>query len=121
MCYTVFSTILAISTPIPIRFGCSRAYFIAGGYRNPYPYPYPHVTYPQPVRVQKPVTITKNISWHVGSRYTTLTKSTIINMVTNKIVLDINMLRARADSGVICKSASRLVVREEWNRTRNRK
>jgi hypothetical protein len=49
---------LAISPPILIRFGCSRARFVGGGYRNPYPYLYPPVPYPQPVRVSKPLTIT---------------------------------------------------------------
>ncbi|KIM42895.1 hypothetical protein M413DRAFT_125358 [Hebeloma cylindrosporum] len=63
MCKTVFSTVLAISPPIPIRFGCSRACFVGGGYRNLYPYPYPPVPYPQPVRVPKPLTITTKHRW----------------------------------------------------------
>ena len=48
----VFSTILAISTPILICFGCSKAHFVGGGYRNLYPYP--HLPYPQPMWVQNP-------------------------------------------------------------------
>ena len=47
----MFSIILAISPPIPIRFGHSRAHFVGDGYRNLYPYPYPHLPYPQPVTI----------------------------------------------------------------------
>ena len=47
----MFSIILAISPPIPIRFGRSRAHFVGDGYRNLYPYPYPHLPYPQPVTI----------------------------------------------------------------------
>ena len=53
----VFCTILAISPPILIHFGCSKAHFVGGGYRNPYPYPYPSIPYPLPTRVSKPLII----------------------------------------------------------------
>ena len=55
MCKMVFPTILAISPPILICFGCSKAHFLGGGYRNLYLYLYPPVPYPQPVWVPKPL------------------------------------------------------------------
>src|SRR6266568_2186645 len=57
----VFSTIFAISPPIPIHFGCSRARFVGGRYRNLYLYPYLHVPCPQPMQLQKPLTITNSL------------------------------------------------------------
>jgi len=51
----IYRIILAISQPFPIRFACSRARFVGGGYGKTYPYPYPPYPTRNPWGVSEPV------------------------------------------------------------------
>jgi len=60
----------------------------------------------------------EDIRWHIGSRYPIGTKSTIVDVIANEMMANVDMFGTGSNSRTICKRTGTLIIGEERERSR---